>query len=191
MLRRIILLAALVAFGPVAADAQFAPEAGDRLRITQTDGTVRTGRLRTFSSTEIQLFDDGADEALLISGEDVAGIERSLGSQRSFGKTFLVTVGIGTAAGMVGFGATRPVEEGLLCSIDSSTYCSRGEALWKGALVGAAYSVPIAVVLGVLVKRERWEAVGRSGESAASFSLVPGRDGSIGARVSLPVGGGE
>lgn len=183
--RLTILSVAIAVLAPASAATQLTPSPGDRVRVSQVDGGVRTGELRRSSSAELEIFDDEVNRVLLIPAAEVAGLERSLGKHRSFGKTFWATFGIGAGVGLIGVGPFIPVCE----SIGPCSPGSRGAAMVQGMALGALVAIPIGLVRGVTRRTERW-APASVPSGSSEWSLVGAPDGSIGLRFTFPMGGG-
>lgn len=185
--RLLLLFSVITLLAPAAADAQLTPSPGDRVRITQIDGSVHTGELRMSSSSDVQILDDDLNRALIIPSAEVAGLERSLGKQGSFSKTFFTTVGIGAGVGFLLVGPFIPVCE----SYGPCSPGSRGTAMVQGmALVGLA-AIPIGIVAGVVRKTERWAPTNWGGEISVVPSLGLAPDGAVQLSIGVPFGGGS
>ncbi len=144
--------------------------------------------MRNWSTSEIQLLDDEFDGVLAIPTDEILGIERSLGEQGSFGKTLFATIGIGAGVGFFLVGPFLPV-----CEQPSYGPCSpgsRGTAMAQGMVLGGLIAIPVGVILGASRKTERWAPVSTPGTDD-TFSFVAGMDGSVGGRITFPVGGGS
>lgn len=185
--RLAILLATISLLVPGSVDAQLAPALGDRVRITQVDGSVLTGVLRGSSSSNLQILEDDQDRALIIPAAEVAGFERSLGRQGSFGKTFLSTVAIGAGVGLLVVGPFLPFDESCyICSPGS-----RRAAMVQGMAVIGLAVVPVGILLGATRKSERWAPVPWGGEASVLPGVRVEPDGVVQLSIRFPLGGGS
>jgi hypothetical protein len=185
--RLAFLLATIPLLVPVSVDAQLAPAPGDRVRITQVDGSVHTGVLRGSSSSDLQILEDDRERALIIPAAEVAGLERSLGKQGSFGKTLVSTVAIGAGVGLLVVGPFLPFDEScILCSPGS-----RGAAMVQGMTVIGLAAVPVGILLGAARKSERWAPAPWGGEASVLPGVRVEPDGVVQLSIRFPLGGGS
>ena len=182
-----ILLAAITLLGPAPVDAQLTPAPGDRVRITQVDGSVHTGVLRGSSSSDLQILDDDLDRALIIPAAEVAGLERSLGKHGSFSKNFFVTMGIGAGVGFFLVGPFLPYSEGP----GGSEPGSRATAMVQGGVLGAVFAIPVGIVAGLVRKSERWATAPWSGGTPVMPSIGLNPCGAVQLSIGFPLGGGS
>jgi hypothetical protein len=140
---------------------------GDRVRLQQLDGVVAEGVVLTLSEGALHLegAPAGTERAFLFSG--IERLERGLGREPRFFRNFGVTIGIATLGG--------GIAAALLwspCDPDVAFNCflapeSRRGAFAHGSLLGALIGLPAGLLVGALVRHERWETVALSREQAA------------------------
>jgi hypothetical protein len=170
------LAVALVAFlcvsvEPGSAQSPQAPQL--RVRITDVNGAVVTGR-------------DGREYIIPLSG--ISGMEESLGRHRRFGRNF--AIGLVSTAGVLGALAAATWSP---CTQTGFMACllhpgSRAEAFTWGLAGGGVVGLPVGVVAGLAIKEERWApaVLPRAGE--ATLRVVPAPHNSVGLAAVIPVG---
>jgi hypothetical protein len=162
---------------PTVVLAQQWPEAGERVRVRHVDGRMFTGRVESTLDDELRLGGPGGPYVLPRS--DIAGMERSLGERRSFGRAFVATIGL-TAGGGAVIGAVAWSPCAGDCWFHPRT---RGDAMGWGLVGGAVLGVPLAVLVGVASKSERWGPVPTVGPVALSAVVHPERGAGLRASI--------
>ncbi|MGE0159151.1 MAG: hypothetical protein AB7T31_07025 [Gemmatimonadales bacterium] len=175
-----IALLAFVLLPSGAAHAQAWPDVGERVRVRHVDGRTFTGSVESASDDALRLA--GPDGAYAIGRSDIAGLERSLGVHRRFGRGFAVTVGIAAGAGGIVSAATWSPCEGW-CIVHPET---RTDAFAWGVVGGAVIGLPIGVLVGLASGSERWEPILPLGRVALSPVVRAG--GRVGVRAAIPLG---
>lgn len=163
---------------PADALAQW-PDAGERVRVRHVDGRLFTGRVESTEDDELRLGGPGGPYVLPRS--DIAGMERSLGERRSFGRAFAATMGIAAGGGgVVGAVAWRP------CTADCILHPrTRSDAFGWGLAVGAVLGLPLAILVGAASKSERWTVVPAFGPVVLAPVVHPERGAGLGASISF------
>ena len=142
-----LFLLTLILVLPSMGSSQAAPGSGDRIRIRQVDGDVLTGTVAAFTRERIQLSVDSGGPTLDVPVSAIAALELSLGRQRNFDKYYGITLAASTVLGGL-VGLTRATE-----------FIGKTENAAGGLLVGYMVGVPLAVVVGSLVREEEWSPV--------------------------------
>ena len=176
----------IVAFGllilsllPAGALAQDGPRVGERVRVRHADGRMFTGPVETVSEEELRLGGPGGPYIMRI--QDIEGLERSLGERRNFGRAFTTALGVAVGAGgVMGAVAWNPCADCLIHPRD------RSDAFVWGVVAGAVLGFPLAIVVGIAAKSERWESV--AGFGPVVLSAVTPPEGGVALRASIPVG---
>ncbi len=109
-------------------------------------------------------------------------VERSLGSQGSFAKNFLGSIGVGAL--LVGTSAAATHEPS--CS-DCWGPSDRKGAFAIGAIGGAILAIPVGVILGVASQSDRWETMILPPSADVALLLRSSADGRLGAGVRLAI----
>ena len=183
MTRTIVFLVTLVFVLPSDGSGQAVPSPGDRIRIRQVDGTVLTGTLATLSPETIQLsVDSRTDKWWVQPAERMAEVrvarievlETSLGQRRNYPKYIGRTVAVTSIVGALGTVLIGNALEG------GSRNWSGGSALW-GFRAGAIIGLPLGVLIGSVVREERWNRVSLPAPVASDLSIRP----VIGSRLGL------
>ena len=177
---RALMIAALVAATlPIAAGAQ---SAGDRIRIRQADGRSVVGTVVEASASGMRLLGQGGE--FVVATDQIRTLERSRGEGRAFAKNFFLTTGAGALVYGILFAATHEPCSGWCIGPTSA-----GEAFAWGVVGGGIISMPIGVIVGLVVKGERWDRLSlpRPANVALSFGPVGGNGFAF--RGSIPVGG--
>ncbi len=168
-------------FVPATLDAQPA-EVGERVRVGTTDGARRVGAFIEITPSDLGLRHD--DGFVRIPLAQVQTLERSLGRRRRFGRTFLITTGVGALA----LGTFAAAADDGTCNDQPFGCLDAGGAFVIGSIVGAIYSAPIGLILGLTIRSEAWERVPFTLPGSASLSLTPLGGGRVALRASVPVG---
>ena len=180
----LVLLAAMI---PGYLSAQAAVSPGERVRVHTANGDEVSGILASRSSTEVRVVDRNNHESLVIT-QEITQIERSLGKHRKFGKTLMLSVPAAAIIGGVASALTwsRCTKTGPACSLAEK---SRGEALAVSLIVGAIGGLEVGVILGLVLKHERWEIISFSGSSLARIKVRPTFNDGFGFAASIPFSG--
>ena len=188
MITRISCIVLFSMFLPAYGSAQPTPSEGERVRIHQVNGTVVTGTVQAVSPQAVRLLGTTGGAEWEIAQDQIRQIERSLGLHRKFWRNFGITV----AVSAVGFGALAAVSwspctptEFFGCGMHES---SRGEAFQVGLVGGAIIGVPIGLIVGLAVKKERWEPLSLSGQGQDRFSIRPILGRELGLSASFAFG---
>lgn len=164
--------------------AQSELRVNDRVRVSTVDGPRLTRFYvgATANSLRLTTLDGRPQEAL--PWEQVTRLERSLGTERPFGSTFIKTLGISTATfGVLAFFAhTDTTCRGFCIGPETRT-----EAFVWGAVVGGALGIPLGVVLGLVVQRQLWVPVDGY-PSGPQFLVEPSAARGLGFGLSIPMG---
>jgi hypothetical protein len=132
--------------------AQQALPDGARVRVTQKQQGRVIGMLRSMSRDSISMVDSAGKEYVL-ARQDIA-MEQSRGRGTHFWKHFgLSILAAGSVGGLI---SAATWSECSSCWIYPE---SRAEAFGWGFLAGGAIGVPVGVIMGAVVKVERWEFV--------------------------------
>jgi hypothetical protein len=180
-MRRPVHAVALLALvlAPTIGLAQQWPEAGERVRVRHVDGRLFTGRVESTVDGELRLGGPGGPYVLPRS--DIAGMDRSLGDRRSFGRAFAATIGLTAGGGaMIGALAWSP------CTSDCWLHPrTRGDAVAWGLVGGAVLGLPLAVLVGAVSKSERWAPVPAFGPVVLSAVVHPERGAGLRASIAF------
>ncbi len=155
-LKRFVLVFAVL-LAPGLATAQGPLAEGARIRIKQPPKVVWVGTLHALSTDSVA-FVDAYGKRFSLARHNIE-IERSIGRTRNFWKHFGLTIGGGAVVGglLSAITWTECRDTGFLsCFLVPE---SRAEAFGYGFLAGGVVGVPVGVLLGSLVKVERWEKV--------------------------------
>lgn len=185
----ICLCVAVVMYCPLTVAAQAAAAPGDRIRLKSRDGAVRVGVLSALNSESIILRQAGGGQEISIPLSEATELERSLGSTRTFGSNFGLTVALSAATGGLLYGLTwSPCRETgfLACFLEPD---SRTEAFAWGLAGGAIVGVPLGVITGLAIRREQWEPVPVPGIGGAGIVVVPIVGRRFGVVGSIALGG--
>jgi hypothetical protein len=165
--------------------AQEMPSVGQRIRIQQLDGPAVTGMLTSVTPDQVGIQVDGSDSEVGFDRSRITGLDRSLGEQRHFVKTLLVSVGVTAAAiGTFSAMAWQPcTDTGFMACFLAPR--SRGEAFGMGAVGGAALGLPIGIVLGLAMKNEKWAPMNLDASRAMDVAVLPVLGSQPGVRASL------
>ena len=189
MTRTIVFLMTLVVVLPSDGSSQAVPSLGHRIRIKQVDGTVLTGRLALPLSPEtIQLW-IGSDDLAEIPLARIEVLETSLGQQRNFGKYFGLTVAAASLVGGTIYALTwSPCTETgwFACWFEPD---SRGEAFGWGLAGGAIIGLPLGLIIGSVVREERWNRGALPALTAPRLTIRPVIGSRVGFAGSVRVGG--
>jgi len=171
---------------PLATAGQTALAPGDRVRFDQPDGGTVTGVVAAVSAREVTISGPAGEATYPVEG--IAGLERSMGRHRSFGRTFGITLGVTSLVGGTASALTwTPCRETgfLACFLAPE---SRADAFAWGLAGGAIIGLPVGVILGLAVTTERWEpgSLPSIGPVAFSVRAAPGRG--VGLVGALPLG---
>jgi len=169
--------------------AQVAPSAGDRVRLQSPDSVVLVGVISAVTPESIVFRENGTDLEVVIPLAEAAGLERSLGRRRSFGKYFWGTVGLSAAVGGLGYGLSWSpcTETGFLaCFLEPD---SRTEAFGWGLAGGTLVGVPLGVIIGLGVRSEEWEPLTVPGTGDTTISITPIVGSRFGVAGSISLGG--
>lgn len=173
----LVTLATLPAPGP----GQVMPEVGERVRIRHVDGRLFVGPLESTSAEEIRVGGPGGPYDM--RREEIAAIERSLGERRHFASYFFATLGIAAGSG----GAIGALTWGP-CSGDCWFHPrDRTDAFGWGAVVGGVLGFPLALLVGIASKTERWELLPTAAVGSVTMSLAPAGHGTA-LYASIPIG---
>ena len=185
----VVVLTGLAFQFPAAGAAQTAPIPGDRIRITQADGTVVAGTLATWSANAVRLSPDRLGGTVDIPAETIDVFETSLSRETNFAKHFANTVGfVAAAGGVIGAATWSPCEPTTLFGCVGASN-SRGQAFLVGAgVLGIALGVPIGVLRGFGVKDERWRPVALPPRTEPGLAIRPLIGNGVGLAASMPVG---
>ena len=161
-----------------------AQEDAERIRINTQNGEEITGFLKESNPSYITLvvgLGEG-ERNIAIAYADMATLQRSIGVRRNFAK--------GARYGAIAAGAG-----GLLFGLLSSAFAGDDSAGWFfggffwGTLGTGFITVPVGLVIGGLIKSEKWESVSIPNQGAASLVPVigvhPGGRLALGARISF------
>jgi hypothetical protein len=155
------------------------PSVGERVRVRHVDGRLFAGAVESTSPERIRLAAPGGP--YLIPRDAIAGMERSLGERRSFGRSFATTLGIGAGGvGVVAAIVWNPCESD--CILHPRT---RGDAFLWGVVGGGVVAFPLAILVGAASKSERWGPV--QGYLPVAMSVMTPPTGGIGVSASIPV----
>jgi hypothetical protein len=152
------LLLVLILLAPQLAMAQHPVPEGARIRVRQPPSLIWVGTLQSLSPDTVT-FIDGQGNRLSLARQNVE-LERSIGRTQSFWKHFGLTVGGAALTGGIISAVTWTEcnESGLFgCFMEPA---SRGEAFGWGFVAGGLVAVPLGVLLGAVIKPERWIKVG-------------------------------
>ena len=189
MTRTLVFLMTLVVVLPSDGSSQAVPSLGHRIRIKQVDGTVLTGRLALPLSPEtIQLW-IGSDDLAEIPLARIEVLETSLGRQRNFGKYFGLTVAVVSLVGGTIYALTwSPCTETgwFACFVKPD---SRGEAFGWGLAGGAIIGVPLGLIIGSVVREERWNRGALPALTAPRLTIRPVIGSRVGFAGLVRVGG--
>ena len=183
MARVMVFLVTLMFVLPSDGSSQAVPSPGDRIRISQMDGTVLTGTLAAWSADTIQLSVDSSRVEVPVAR--IAVLETSLGQQHNYPQYFGLTV---AATSIVG--ATI----GFIASVDSEPHPfvgpdTRIEYIVLGFAGGALVGLPLGAIIGSVVREERWNPVSLPAPAASRLTIRPVIGSGVGFAASLRVGG--
>ncbi|MSR19672.1 MAG: hypothetical protein EXR91_01645 [Gemmatimonadetes bacterium] len=181
-MKALMIVALVAATLPIAAGAQSVATAGDRIRIRQTDGSSVVGTVVEASDSQMRLLGPGGE--FVVARDEIRTLERSRGEGRAFAKNFFVTTGAGAL--VFGFLSAATFEQ---CSGFCIGPTSTGEAFTWGVVGGGILSMPIGVIVGLVVKGERWDRLFLPRPANVALSFAPVRGGGFAFRASIPVGG--
>jgi len=184
-----MMVAALLWIAPAALSAQGPLRPGDRVRVTQADGSEVTGTVQYVRDGDIRLLTVSQADRLLPS-EGIRSVERSLGRERNFVENFVLSVVGGAAVGgLLGAVTWTPCNDTgfMACFLHPS---SRSEAFGFGMIVGGTLGVPIGLVLGLADRDDIWEPVTVPGPDGLALQMAPvvGVD-RVGFTASIPLRG--
>lgn len=178
-----LMIAALVAATlPIAAGAQSVATAGDRIRFRQADGSSVVGTVVEASDSQMRLLGPGGE--FVVARDEIRTLERSRGEGRAFAKNFFVTTGAGALVFGLLSAATFEQCSGFCIGPNSA-----GEAFAWGVVGGGIIAMPIGVIVGLVVKGERWEGLSLPRPANVALSLAPVGGTGFAFRGSIPVGG--
>ena len=115
--------------------------------------------------------------------------ETSLGRQSNFGKYFGLTLAASSVVGVTIYALTwSPCTETgwFACWFEPD---SRGEAFGWGLAGGAIIGLPLGVIIGSVVREERWNRVALPAPTAPRLTIRPVIGGRVGFAGSVRVGG--
>lgn len=184
----LILLASTLVGSPGA--AQSGGELGDRVRVRHGKRQVVIGTLDSVTADSIRVRGAGQPLAIAISRRDITAMERSLGRQRQFGKSFgitLVSVSLGFATlAAASWEPCVPRDPfGLNCMYAGET---RSEGFMMGLAAGAILGVPIGAMVGLGRRPEKWVPMTLPGTNAGTIAFAPivGRRLGIAGSIRFP-----
>ena len=182
MTRTIVCLMTLIFVLALDGSAQAVPSPGDRIRIIQVDGPVLTGTLVTFSAETIQLSLDSESPTVEVPVEGIEALETSLGRRHNYPKYIGITVAVTSVVGAtMGFIAYDP----------SCTFLcfTRSQHVGIGFVGGVLIGLPLGVIIGSVVREERWNPVSLPAPVASGLSIRPVIGSRVGFAGSIRVGG--
>lgn len=151
------------------------PVPGERLRVEYSDRARAIGTFDSLSTDSVFLRDLAGSRSFAVSRVDIRRLERSMGSQRHFGRNFGITMGI-SALAVAGLSAAswQPCRDpgylGVGCLFTPE---SRFQAFGWGLLGGALVGVPLGVIIGVAIRSEAWASVALPATHGPSLELSP------------------
>jgi hypothetical protein len=137
--------------------AQYPVPEGARIRVRQQPNLVWVGTLHALSADTV-IFTDAQGQRYSLARQNIE-LERSIGRMQSFWKNFGLTVGGAAVAGglVSAISWTECNDSGPFgCLLEPG---SRGEAFGWGVIAGGLVGVPVGVLLGAVIKPERWVKV--------------------------------
>ena len=185
MTRTIVFVMTLMSILPFDGSAQAVPSPGDRVRIRQVDGTVLTGTLITLSPETIQLSVGSAGRMAEVLLARIEVLEASLGRRRNYPKYIGITVAVTSILGATLAGITeQPCNPIGICDGPDTS-----EWLYIGFTRGAIIGLPLGVVIGTVIKEERWNPFSLPVPSASGLTIRPVIGSRVGFAASVRVGG--
>lgn len=169
---------------PAATAAQQSPDAtGQRVRVTLVDGRKVSGTLLPASKGQVTFVDEVNGGRHTLSVDVIERVEESLGRHRRFGRNFLI--GMTSSALVVGFASAAtwsPCEGWCFVHPNSST-----DAFFWGLAGGAVIvGIPVGMLLGIVLKHERWGPVALPGVDSP-VRLTPVLGPRPGVAVTIPL----
>ena len=154
-LQQFVILTSVMVLMVIASDPLYGQSVGERLRVTLEDSTI-TGTLASVSQSHFDfVLSDGGSRSVMYS--DVKLLERSLGTRTYKKRGFLIGAIPGALlGGVVGLGLVH-LCPGLDCP-DPSVGKQLGALVTGSIFMGAVSGLP-GLVIGALVKREKWETM--------------------------------
>lgn len=168
----VALVAAAAFLLPAVTTAQVV-EPGVRIRVTDVGGSRHTGTFEALDADSVRLLTPSGSIAVPMSS--LVGLDVSIGRHRQFGRNLLLTVG--AFALLAGAVSAVTYER---CEYCFATPGSRAEAFVWGAVVGSGVGTPVGVLLGAVLRHERWAAVYRPAAKPLRVSLRPAAGGRVG-----------
>ena len=185
----ICLLAVVSICSPLHALAQVAASPGDRVRQQSRDRVVLVGVISAVTSESIVVRQSATGQEVVIPLSETAGLERSLGSRRSFGRYLWATIGVSALTGGVAYAVTwSPCKNvGFFgCFLEPE---SRTGAFGWGLAGGTLVGLPLGVIVGLVFKSEQWEPLAVPGTGDATVSITPIVGSRFGVVGSISLGG--